>query len=168
MFQNFLDFITAHIALSRFHGYVRAMKTAFAALLAGLLAVSCAPSTPQSRIEAQPAKFAALSRKDKALVEQGKIDRGMSQDAVWLAWGAPSRVLENSKDGKPGERWDYTRTEPVYTTSAFAPYGYGWGGPRGYYPYYGFAVFPEVAYVPYRSASVWFVRDRVDSWERVK
>ena len=32
----------------------------------------------------------------------------------------------------------------------------------------GFGVGPEVAYVPYRVGSVWFINHRVDSWERAR
>jgi hypothetical protein len=32
----------------------------------------------------------------------------------------------------------------------------------------GFGIGPEIAYVPYRIASVWFVDNRVDAWERAK
>ena len=47
-------------------------------------------------------------------------------------------------------------------------YGYGFSpyGPYRSQAYYGFG--PEVAYVPYRIASVWFIENRVDSWERAR
>jgi hypothetical protein len=144
------------------------MKAILIALSAGLLFVSCAPSTPQARIERNPEKFAALSGKQKDLVQQGQIARGMSPDGVYLAWGGPSRVFQGSKNGKYAERWDYAGSRPVYTTGFFGSYAYG-----PYRPYYGysglgFGVGPEVTYIPYRVASVWFLNSRVDSWERVR
>ncbi len=32
----------------------------------------------------------------------------------------------------------------------------------------GFGFGPEIAYIPYRVASVWFINNRVDSWERAR
>ena len=69
------------------------MKFALLLLVAGLLA-SCAPSTPEARIAANPAKYESLSSKHQQLVRQGKIDTGMSPDAVALAWGSPNRRFE--------------------------------------------------------------------------
>ena len=146
------------------------MKAILIALAAGLLFVSCAPSTPQARIQRDPGKFAALSEKHRSLVEQGKIARGMSQDAVYFAWGAPSRVFQGSKEEKATERWDYAGSRPVYTTGFYGSYGYGPYRHYGHhgYPVHGFGMGPEVAYIPYRLASVWFVNDRVDAWERAR
>jgi hypothetical protein len=146
------------------------MKKIIAALSAGLLVASCAPSTPQTRIQREPAKYEALTKKQRSLVEQGQISRGMPRDAVYLAWGRPARVFQGSKDGKLTERWDYAGTQPVYHTNFYGSYG-SYCGPwrgRGYYSGYGFGFGPEVAYIPYRIASVWFVDGLVDSWERAR
>jgi hypothetical protein len=145
------------------------MKTFLSALSAALLLVSCVPSTPQSRIQREPGKFAALSEKHQSLVQQGQISRGMTPDAVYLAWGGPARIFQGSKNGNPTERWDYAGSQPVYLTGFYGSYG----GPYGHYGHYGysglgFGLGPEVAYIPYRIASVWFLNSRVDSWERAK
>jgi hypothetical protein len=139
-----------------------------AALLAALLA-SCAPSTPDARIAAQPALFESLPAKQKDLVRQGRIDKGMGTDAVYLAWGRASREFEGSENGAPTLRWDYEGSTPVYHSSFYGSYGYGYGryGRYGRYPgYYGFGIGPEVTYLPYRRASVLFKSGRVISWER--
>lgn len=146
------------------------MKKFIAILSMGLLLTSCVPSTPQTRIQREPGKFEALSSKQRALVEQGQISRGMPQDAVYLAWGRPSRVFQGSKNGKLTERWDYAGSQPVYYTNFYGSYG-GYYGPyrgRGYYGGYGIGIGPEVAYIPYRIASVWFIDGRVDGWERAR
>lgn len=143
------------------------MKNLFIAICAGLLFASCAPSTPLARIQQQPQKFDSLSAKHKELVEQGQVDRGMSQDAVYLAWGAPSRVFQGSKDNRLTERWDYAGTRPVYTNTFYGSYG-RYCGPYRRFGYSGIGWGPEVAYIPYRIASVWFIDGRVDSWERVR
>lgn len=141
-----------------------------AAMSTGLLLASCAPSTPQTRIQREPGKYEALSQKQRSLVEQGQISRGMPQDAVYLAWGAPSRVFQGSKEDKLTERWDYAGSRPVYYSNFYGSYGSFYGPYRGhgYYHGYGIGFGPEVAYIPYRIASVWFINGRVDSWERAR
>ncbi len=142
------------------------MLKSLVSLFALVAFASCVPSTPQARIAQSPGKFAALSESHKELVEQGEIERGMSPDAVYLAWGSPSRSFQGSKDGKRTDRWDYAGSMPVYTTGFYGGYGYGRYGPHRRYGYYGFG--PEVTYVPFRVASVWFLNNRVDSWERAR
>jgi len=149
------------------------MKLVLAAALSVLVFASCAPSTPDARIAAQPAMFERLPAKHQNLVRQGQIDKGMTTDAVYLAWGRPNREYEGSENGASTLRWDYAGSTPVYTNSFYG----GWGGGYGYgygrygryaYPYggYGYGFGPEVTYVPYRRASVLFKGGRVTSWER--
>lgn len=143
----------------------------FPAALSAAIFASCAPSTPQARIAAQPAMYDGLPAKQKELVRQGQIAKGMGTDAVYLAWGRASRVYEGSEGGEPTLRWDYNGSSPVTTNSYgyFGPYGwgygYGYGWRYGRYPYYGG---PDVVYVPYRKATVLFRSGRVDSWEKVR
>jgi hypothetical protein len=143
------------------------LLTAFAA---GLLFASCVPSTPQTRIQQNPQKFSTLSENHKALVSHGQITRGMTADAVFLAWGRPSGIFHGSKDGKISDRWDYAATYPVQVTNFYGGYGYGGCGPYGRFGYsaidFGFG--PEIAYLPYRVGSVWFINRRVDAWERAR
>ena len=145
------------------------MKKILPAFSALLLFASCVPSTPQARIEKFPQKFETLDARQRALVQQGQIARGMSTDAVYLAWGDPAGIYQGSKSGKDTERWDYAGSRPVYVTSFYGPYGYGHGpySPYGRHGYF-YDLGPDVAYVPYRLATVWFVNKRVDSWEREK
>lgn len=150
------------------------MKRLLCLFFGGWVMVSCAPSTPQARIEQNPAAFAALSEKDRDLVRQGTIAKGMRQEAVLLAWGQPSVRVEGFRNGKASERWDYTASEPVYTNSFYGGYGYGYGRPYGRYrggyaPYaYGYGFGPSVTYLPYCQSRVWFVSGRVDSWEKLR
>lgn len=143
------------------------MKRLLLLLATGLLASSCVPSTPQSRIQEHPELFAALSPKHQELVQQGTLAKGMPRDAVLLAWGAPAQRFEGSQGGKASERWDYASVYPVYTQGFYGGFGYGYGRYGRYQPYgYGYGFGPEVTYVPYRSGSVWFANSLVDSWER--
>jgi len=153
--------------------YHTGMRILALVLVCGGILVSCAPSTPQTRIEKSPEKFAGLSQKNKALVQEGRIASGMAPAAVELAWGSPSRRFQGFKNQKASERWDYSASRPVYTTSFYGGYGhgacmpYGRYGRRGYSAL-GFGFGPEVEYIPEHVASVWFVGNRVDSWERVQ
>ena len=127
--------------------------------------VSCAPSTPQARIELDPSRYGRLPAKEKALVDQGLIGIGMSADAVYLAWGRPSAVSKG-EDGKARvERWVYTGTTPVWSNQFNVGYG---GGLRRYgYGYYGglYDYGPTVTYVPYTTGVVHFRDGRVSKWE---
>lgn len=97
----------------------------------------------------------------------------MSPDGVLLAWGFPNQRFEGSKNSKMTERWDYATTVPVYnSTYALGPYGarYGRNGPHWLQGCsdFGFVAGPEIDYIPYRVASVWFVDNRLDAWERLR
>ncbi len=145
------------------------MKKILAVILVGLVFPSCAPSSPQARIAKSPEQFAALGKKEQSLVEQGQISRGMPPEAVLLAWGPPDQRFEGSRDSKPTGRWDYLGSRAVQSTNHFGAFRSGF---RGYgrfgYPGAGFGVGPDIVFIPYRRASVWFVNQRVDSWERLR
>lgn len=146
------------------------VKMFLASLAVAVIAASCAPVTPQTRIQRAPDVYEALPADQQALVQRGELARGMSRDAVWLAWGAPAQRFEGARDARSTERWDYTGTQPVYHTTFAGGYGrYGPYGPYGRYgAYSAFAFGPEIAYIPYRRASVWFLDGRVEAWERVR
>ena len=97
-----------------------------------LILTSC--STTETRISDHPEIFQTLSPQDQELVRQGKIREGMSQNAVWLAWGAADQKATGSARGRPVETWIYN--DYVY---ANAPYPYPYG-PFGYGGYFGGAV----------------------------
>ena len=143
------------------------MKIKAPAFLACLIFSSCAPSTPQTRIDREPGKYASLSSREQSLVKQGQIARGMSPEAVVLAWGAPDRRFAGSRGSTGTERWDYSASRPVYTHNFSGNYGFSRYGPLGYSglsPTLG----PDVTYIPQNVASVWFSNQRVDSWERAQ
>lgn len=144
------------------------MKKLFAALILPLLACSCVPPTPLSRIDRDPRKFEALSPTHQALVKRGEISRGMPPAAVEIAWGNPSQRFEGVQNGKLIQRWDYTGSRPIYGNSFYGGFGYGGFGRFGNCHPMGFGFGPDVTYVPYRIASVWFLNNRVDGWERLR
>jgi outer membrane protein assembly factor BamE (lipoprotein component of BamABCDE complex) len=166
-FPRFLKIMQRRIARAAETAYFALMKLLIPALLAALAFASCVPSTPQARIDRNPEKFSSLSRQQQDLVRQGQLAPGMPPDAVLLAWGSPEQTFDGSKNGKRTSRWDYASLQPVYTTGFYGGYGYG-RYPYGRYYGGGFAVGPEIAYIPSRVASVWFVNERVDGWERLR
>lgn len=127
-----------------------------------LFFVSCA-STPQKRIEKHPVSYSKLSTEEKAKVEQGRIEQGMSKDAVFLAFGKPGRVSYGSKDGQEYEQWDYVGSEPIFTHNIGGFYGRGFGryGRRGFGHFGNFGFSPSITYVPRIHSIVRFVDDRV-------
>ena len=126
-------------------------------LLAALLFVGGCAMTPQMRIQHNPEAYAALSESHRALVQQGKIAKGMTREAVYLAWGRATAIKESSS-GR--ETWLFATYYPVYTS------GYWGGGPYCYghgYHYWG----PRVAYYEgYIARKVVFENGRVSYWER--
>ncbi len=95
-----------------------------------LILASC--STTETRISNHPEIYQTLSARDQALVSQGQIRAGMSENAVWLAWGSPEQKVVGNMRGRPTETW-------IYITYTTAPYGYGYPyRPYGYGYGYGF------------------------------
>ena len=143
-------------------------------LLPAILLTACATNPAEQRVKKFPERFAGLSQKEKDLVLRGEVTEGMSQDAVFLAWGRPGRVMAGSRNGRGSERWAYFSTVPVSTFSV----GYGGYGPHPFYsaygvhPAYGYGYGPGwgfgngVDYVPYIERTVEFTNGRVVAWER--
>ena len=95
----------------------------FGVALSALITTSC--ETTENRISKNPEIYQRLSANDQAVVSRGQIRPGMSQNAVWLAWGSPERKITGNMRGHATETW-------IYITYETAPYPY-WGpyGPWG-------------------------------------
>jgi len=114
------------------------------ALTAGVIATTAlflaGCSTTETRIAERQESYNAMSVTDRALVTQGKIREGMSQDAVYIAWGAPNQRAEGRNRGRAVETWIYFNTTAgdyypspfLYGPYAGFGYGYGYGGGFGY------------------------------------
>lgn len=147
-----------------------ASRLAFAGLcLATVLGLSSCVSSIESRITKNPQLFEKLSTNDRSLVSRGEIREGMTKEAVFLAWGRADYVSTGSEHGVTLEKWGYTGSHPVYTSSymvGFGPgfyrgrYGYGYGYGGLWDPYWG-GYGPSIAYVPYQAARVEFRNGRV-------
>lgn len=127
-----------------------------------MLLAACVPATPTARIEREPSVFQSLPPQHQQLVREGRICNGMSKDGVRLAWGRPDAVYEGSRKGRNADRWDFFHLRPVFVD------GFTYGQPWSPMPGWGYHVPGEVAYVPYRAATVWFVGGKVEEWERLR
>ncbi len=114
-----------------------------------LLLTGCATSSIESRKKERAAGYAALSPEFKDLVSAGQIRRGMSQDAVYIAWGKPAQVLQLEDSQGLSTTWIYTG---------------GWMEETRYW--YRYQRVPQIDYQPrtYVRAEIIFVNGAVDSW----
>jgi len=75
----------------------------------------CAGNKVADRKRERPAAYAALPPAQQRLVDEGKIDVGMSADVVYIAWGKPAMIVPTT----PGNvTWIYrcndTTTRPTW------------------------------------------------------
>ncbi len=118
--------------------------------LAALLFAGC--STTESRISEHRDLFNSLSPTDQQLVASGRIRTGMSQNAVWLAWGGPDQKAAGAMRGQMTETWIYVNYAPAYGYG-----GYGYGYPYG--PGFGFGGGVAVVRTRHGGRSFAFVGD---------
>ena len=115
------------------------MKTLLSALLLATgFAVLAGCSTPQSRINDNPAVFARLTPEQQQMIKEGKVAIGFDQAMVKLALGDPDRVRERTDASGTSEIWSYVTYEGddgmLLYRGYYHRYFYGWGDP--FYPYY--------------------------------
>jgi len=159
------------------------------ALVAGAFALFLAGCTTiETRITEKQAAYSSMSATDRALVGQGKIREGMSQDAVYIAWGAPNQRATGRNRGRTVETWiyfsttagDYHPSPFLYGPYAGFGYGYGYGGGFGYNhihrsgrvhrhiaydPFYDPFFYRRVSVVSYPERTVSFQSGRVISYQ---
>jgi hypothetical protein len=125
------------------------VKSGFIVLLAALLLTGCATSTVQSRKQERAGAFAALAPEFQALVADGQIRRGMTEDAVYIAWGKPMQILHEENSQGRATTWLYEG---------------GWMEETRYWTYR--ARTPITDYQPraYVRAEILFVNGVVESW----
>jgi hypothetical protein len=149
------------------------------ALLIGALSLtSC--TTVETRIAEKQEAFRRLSPADQAAVQQGKIREGLSQDAVYIAWGPPSQRIPGRYRGAIVETWVYDATAAGDYPGPFYygyPYGYGigygyWSGRRfglhrGYFydPFYDPFFYNHANIVRYPERTVSFQNGRVIAFQ---
>lgn len=122
--------------------------------------VGCASTnTFEKRRTERIAAYNSFSPEVKAAVDQGEIKVGMTEDAVYIVWGAPAEILKSANEQGEMTRW-------LYYGSYLEEYRY-WTGSRGR----GFGRgIPserlEFDYIPreYVSAEIIFSQGVVKSW----
>ena len=132
------------------------------------LVSSCANRNPgERRLNKFPELSNNLTDQERSLIARKEIAEGMSQDAVFLAWGRPDRVRTSSQNGRKSETWTYLGSTPVASPSISVGVG-----SRGFHSRLG--VHPTVRYgtnvdfARHVEREVIFVNDRVIRWERVR
>lgn len=72
-----------------------------------LLVAGCATSTVESRRTEKLSSYTTFSPETKQLVDSGQIKVGMPADAIYIAWGAPSEVLQSEDEHGAVTTWLY-------------------------------------------------------------
>lgn len=131
--------------------------------LVALFFISCSQSTPTTRVNKNPIMYDRQPAPHQALIDQGRIQQGMSKEAVFLAWGNAAIKSQGEENGSRFERWIYTRLSPIYLNNFGGYYDRGYGtGHRGC----GYGYDSEIAYVQSMAASVEFKNNQVTRWQR--
>ncbi len=125
------------------------MKRSLVIFLAGLLLLGCATSSIESRQRERAASFATLTPEFQTLVNDGQIRRGMTQDAVYIAWGKPAQILQREDQQGVVTIWLY--------------HG-GWLEETRYWTYNSRAPINDYQPRTYVSAEITFVNGVVNTW----
>lgn len=70
----------------------------------------CATNHLEERKAEKAIAYEALAPEVKALVDQGTIKEGMTEDAVYVAWGEPSEVTHGETEAGRVTTWFYKGT----------------------------------------------------------
>ena len=71
-------------------------------------------STPQTRIDRNPDLYATFSEEDKALIQEGKVEVGFTQEMVRMAAGPPHRKETKKNQTGADEVWTYFNYRTVF------------------------------------------------------
>jgi len=113
------------------------MKTLLPLLfaLAGLV-VLAGCSTPQTRIQKNPAAFDRCTPEQQEMIKRGKVGLGFDGEMVKLALGDPDRITTRTDASGTSEVWHYETYESYDGTILYTGYYHHFWGPPLYYPYY--------------------------------
>lgn len=105
----------------------------FAVLAAALLGAGCATkSTVETRKQERPGVYSNLSPELRQLVDQGRIKVAMPMEAVYIAWGKPSQIVQSETSEGASTTWVYQGT--YWETHRYWTYRYHPYGSYRYYP----------------------------------
>jgi hypothetical protein len=107
-------------------------------LLCGVALAGCATTARhlQARIKEKQAVYDALPADIKQCIDQHRVKVGMSEDAVYIAWGAPSQILHSGDQAGETTSWiyygSYMQGTPVWTygPGSYDAYGFGAAPPQ--------------------------------------
>lgn len=130
--------------------------------VAAQLLTGCATARLEHRKKERYDAYAALTAEQRAAVDAGRIAIGMSTDAVYIAWGKPTRILESETSGGSFTVWLYSDTY----LQGVSYWGYRhYSGYYGHgYPYYGPHLMLDYVPVGYVRAEVIFQKGVVKEW----
>lgn len=106
-------------------------------VLVVLFAMGC--GGVKSRIKDNERQFSGYPPEIQAQIQSGRIDRGFTEEMVYLAKGEPSDKSTLTRDGKTVTVWKYARPVPP------SPPGQAAGGLSAPYGYPGFGPGPSQA-----------------------
>ena len=138
------------------------MKAVLLAALAAVFVAGCA-STVESRKKERVSAYSQLDSEAQTLVDQGRIKIGMPMDAVYIAWGKPSQVVQSESPDGHTVTW-------IYHGTYYQEYPYWSYGPHfhhhGYYPYFYSSPVMDYGYIPrdYVRGQVTFQDGLVTQW----
>ncbi len=120
-------------------------------------------ATTHSRVKEHALEFNSFPAQTQAQIQSGRIDKGFTEDMVYMARGEPSDKVKAVRDGKPTTVWKYARPGAPLPVSASggnlaAPYGYPGFGPNPSQPA---PMFYERSYF-----KVEFLNGKVVGWDQ--
>ena len=139
------------------------MKRLLLLALTGFVVLATGCSAVNYRIKKHPADYASLSAADQQLVSSGRVREGLSQQAVYLAWGKADSVRRGSRHGQAFETWIYLATDTVPDRPFISPLFYGpYAGWYRPYSAVWYSDFETTRTYPYRTAV--FENGRLAAW----
>ncbi len=95
--------LSSALAGTKLRGYAP-----FTSLLLIVFLAGCAtPNTVGSRERERVTAYTTFPPDIKALVNQGEIQAGMTDDAVYIAWGPPAQILQSGNQAGTVTTWLY-------------------------------------------------------------
>ena len=93
------------------------VKISLIPLFVPLLFIACKTPTVESRKQERLAAYNALPDDQRQMVDKGQIKIGMNEDAVYIAWGPPSQILQSETESGHTTIWMYHGTTMEETRS---------------------------------------------------
>jgi len=137
------------------------MKRLFGFITIVLLVAGCASPSAKlnKRKQERYSAYAALSTEMKEAVDHAQIKVGMSEDAVYIAWGKPAQVLASETSAGTVVTWLY-QADQLVEYRYWTYYGYRHGGNYWGHPYLQTDYYPQ----KFVSAEVIFEKGVVKQW----